>query len=132
MTKKAGVHRSKCTPAEILSFPTVSTFLLVQLPLGFLRRLLLLDLRSSPYLFGKFLLIGNSKGADGTNGVQNKLPNCFRADIVTAAGVGALLMCQRIGGAIVEVRGIGAALRAAFGTVIGHLRSAVGAEQKSG
>ena len=27
--EKAGVHRSKCTPAEILSFPTVSAFLLV-------------------------------------------------------------------------------------------------------
>lgn len=25
--KKAGVHRSKCTPAESLSFPTVSDFL---------------------------------------------------------------------------------------------------------
>ena len=29
--KKAGVHRSKCTPAEILSLPTVSAFLLVLL-----------------------------------------------------------------------------------------------------
>ena len=27
ITQKAGVHRSKCTPAEILSFPTVSAFL---------------------------------------------------------------------------------------------------------
>jgi len=29
--KKAGAHRSKCTPAEILSLPTVSIFLLVLL-----------------------------------------------------------------------------------------------------
>ena len=30
-TEKSGVHRSKCTPAEILSLPTVSIFLLVLL-----------------------------------------------------------------------------------------------------
>lgn len=28
---KAGVHHSKCTPAEILTLPTVSAFLLVLL-----------------------------------------------------------------------------------------------------
>ena len=91
----------------------------------------MLDLRSGTHLFGKFFLVGDSKGADGADGVQYKLPNRFRADIVTAAGMGALLVCQRIGGAIVEVRGIGAALCAASGTVVGHLRSAVSAEQKS-
>lgn len=31
LTKKAGVHRSKCTPVEILSFPAVATFLLLLL-----------------------------------------------------------------------------------------------------
>ena len=30
-TEKSGVHRSKCTPAEILLLPTVSIFLLVLL-----------------------------------------------------------------------------------------------------
>ena len=29
--EKVGVHRSKCTPTEILSLPTVSAFLLVLL-----------------------------------------------------------------------------------------------------
>lgn len=42
----------------------------------------------------------------------------------------ALLMCRRVGGAIVKIRGIGIVLRTAFGTVIGHFRSAVGTEQK--
>ena len=40
-------------------------------------------------------------------------------------------MCQRVGGAIVKIRGIGIVLRTAFGTVIGHFRSAVSTEQKS-
>ena len=105
---------------------------LAQPALGFLCRFLLLDLRSGTYLFCKFFLIGDSKGTDRADGIQNKFPNRFRADIVTAAGVGTLLMRQRIGGAIIKVRGIGAALRAASGTVVGHLRSAVSAEQKSG
>ena len=42
-TKKAGVHRSKCTPDEILSLPTVSDFLFVLLllclPLLFLKQM---------------------------------------------------------------------------------------------
>lgn len=42
-TKKAGVHRSKCTPDEILSLPTVSAFLFVLLllclPLLFLKQM---------------------------------------------------------------------------------------------
>ena len=104
---------------------------LAQPALGFFRRFLLLDLRSGTYLFCKFLLIRDSKGADGADGIQNKFPNGFCADIVTAAGVSALLMRQCIGGAIVEVRGIGAAFRAASGTVVGHLCSAVSAEHKS-
>ena len=104
---------------------------LAQPALGFLRCFLLLNLRSGAHLFGKFFLIGYSKGTDGTDGIQNKLPNCLRADIVTAAGVGALLVCKSISGAIVKVRGIRVILRAASGTVIGHLCSAVRTEQKA-
>ena len=103
----------------------------VQLAFGILCDFRLSDLRSRTHLFHKLILIGDGKGAGCSDGFQNKLSDRFCPNIVTAASMSALLMCQRVGGAIVKIRGIGIVLRTAFGTVIGHFRSAVSAEQKS-
>ena len=103
----------------------------VQLAFGILCDFRLSDLRSRTHLFHKLILIGDGKGAGCSDGFQNKLSDRFCPNIVTAASMSALLMCQRVGGAIVKIRGIGIVLRTAFGTVIGHFRSAVSTEQKS-
>ena len=88
-------------------------FLLVQPPLGFLGRFCLPQLGGRAHLLQKGVPVGDGKGAGCPDGFQNQLPQHLAADIVSAASMGALLMCQRIGGTIVKVRRIRIILRAA-------------------
>ena len=88
-------------------------FLLVQPPLGFLDRFCLPQLGGGAHLLQKSVPVGDGKGAGSPDGFQNQLPQHLAADIVSAASMGAFLMCQRIGGTIVKVRRIRIVLRAA-------------------
>ena len=88
-------------------------FLLVQPPLGFLGRFCLPQLGGGAHLLQKSVSVRDGKGAGRPDGFQNQLPQHLAADIVSAASVGAFLMCQRIGGTIVKIRRIRIILRAA-------------------
>jgi len=107
-------------------------FVLAQLSLGIFGRFHLPELGGRAHLFHKRRLIGNCKGADRADGVQNQGAQSFGRDIVAAAGGSSFLMGEGIGGTIEEVRWIGIVLCAAFGAVVIHLLAAVGAVQKAG
>ena len=89
-------------------------FLLVQPPLGFLGRFCLSQLGGGAYLLQKSVPVRDGKGTGCPDGFQDQLPQHLAADIVSAASVGAFLMRQRIGGAIVKIRRIRIILRAAL------------------
>ena len=107
-------------------------FVLAQPSLGVLGRLRLPELGGGAHLFHERRLIGNRKGTDRADGVQNQCAQGLGRDIVAAAGGGTLLAGEGIGGTIEEVRWIGIVLCAAFGAVIIHLLAAIGAVQKAG
>ena len=86
---------------------------LAQLPLGILGRFRLPQLGGRAHLLQKSISVRDGEGAGSPDGFQNQLPQHLAADIVSAASVGAFLMCQRIGGAIVKIRRIRIILRAA-------------------
>ena len=106
-------------------------FLLVQLPLGVLGRFRLLKLGGGAHLFHERRLIGNCKGADRADGVQNQCAQGLGRDIVAAAGGSSFLTGKGIGRTIEEVGWVRIILRAAFGAVIIHLLAAVGTVQKA-
>ena len=101
-------------------------FVLTQLSSGVLGRFCLPELGSRAHLFHERRLIGNRKGADRADGVQNQSAQGFGRDIMAAAGGSSFLTGKGIGGTIEKVRWIGIILRAAFGAVIIHLLTAVG------
>ncbi len=107
-------------------------FVLVQLSLGVLGRFCLPELGSRAHLFHKRRLIGDRKGADCADGIQNQGTQGLSRDIMAAASGGAFLAGEGIGGTIEEVGWIGIILRAASGTVVIHLLAAIGAVQKPG
>ena len=107
-------------------------FVLTQLSSGVLGRFCLPELGSRAHLFHERRLIGNRKGADRSDGVQNQGAQSLGRDIMAAAGGNVLLPGEGIGGTIEKVRWIGIILRAASGTVIIHLLATIGAVQKAG
>ena len=107
-------------------------FVLAQLSLGILGRFCLLELGGRAHLFHERLLIGNRKGADRADGVQNQGAQSLGGDVVTKTGTCPFLMRQGIGRAVEKVRWVRIILCAAFGAMVIHLFSAVSAVQKPG